>query len=254
MAKRKGPMVSVLAIGDPHDNPTRDKRRFTWMGRHAAQTKPDRIVFIGDTVCLDSLSTHQERGSQDDIDRPAYHEELESADEALSLFHAPIGVGEFRVDHTWGNHEHRACRAAAAHPKTNGDMPVRLEQVFARYRWKNHAFGEYTKIAGVDFVHCPLDIRRREITNETTIKSRQCRSLVMGHTHIAAQLVAVKNGSNEKVQVFNLGTSMPYGERAHYVGTAPAPWDYGVWNLLIQDGRIISWKFFNMLELEHVYA
>ena len=46
----------VMVIGDAHDSPSiQDKRRFLWMGRHAAETGPDVIVQIGDFLSLDSL-------------------------------------------------------------------------------------------------------------------------------------------------------------------------------------------------------
>lgn len=248
------PIVRVMAIGDPHDAPGRDKRRFKWLGKHAAKTNPDHIVVIGDTLCLDSLSTHAPAGSADDIAKPSFWQELDSLDEAISIFHKELPVGSIPITHTNGNHENRANRAAANSPKTCGDMPFRLEEVFARYRWRTYDFGEYVKIAGCDFVHCPLDVRRREVSSEPALKARSVRTLIMGHTHVNGFLPAVKWGQDVRVDILNLGTSMPWKERAHYVGTAPAPWGYGWYDLRIQDGRILSAKHYDMLEGEELYA
>ena len=57
------PVYRVLAIGDAHDSSEVDKDRFRWFGRHAAQMRPDAVVFIGDIADFDSLSRHAAPGS-----------------------------------------------------------------------------------------------------------------------------------------------------------------------------------------------
>jgi hypothetical protein len=254
-------ITRIMAIGDPHDCPSRPKDRFRWLGRWAAAhaAKLDHIVVIGDTVCLDSLSTHDVPGSQGDLSRPTFMQELESLDEALSQFHQEFPVGTVPITHTNGNHENRANRAANSDPKKCGDMPLRLEQVFARYRWRTYDFGQYVNIAGVDFVHCPLNVRRKEVSAETTLRTRSPRSLVMGHTHVNGQIPAPlfgqgRDGQGERKDILNLGTAMPWGERAHYVGTAQTGWWYGFYDIRIRDGIILSAKPIDMIELQDMHG
>ncbi|MDQ3024118.1 MAG: metallophosphoesterase, partial [bacterium] len=137
----EGPVIRVVAIGDAHDKPGRCKKRFAWLGRFAADMNPDAIVSIGDWASLDSLSTHEVPGSANDAERPPFFEELESLDESLSIFDRELLGNAVPRYHTHGNHEYRAWRAATRQPKINGDMPVRLEQVFARYLWNTRPFG-----------------------------------------------------------------------------------------------------------------
>jgi hypothetical protein len=258
---KAGEITRIMAIGDPHDCPSRPKDRFRWLGRwaEANATKLDGIVVIGDTVCLDSLSTHDKPGSRGDLERPSFMQELDSLDEALSEFHRNFPVGTLPVTHTMGNHEARSTKAAVADPKKCGDMPLRLEQVFARYRWRCYEYGQSVNIAGVDFVHCPLNIRRQEVSAESALRTKSPRSLVMGHTHVNGQLPVVlfgqgSSGTGERRDILNLGTAMPWGERAHYVGTAATGWWYGFYDLRLMDGKILSAKPISMIELEEMHG
>jgi predicted phosphodiesterase len=251
------PIVRVMVLGDPHDKPGRDKRRFIWMGRHAAETKPDYIVSIGDWASLDSLSTHETPGSQGDADRPGFWEELDSLDESLSLFHREAMAASAALVHTHGNHCHRAVRAANRQPKLNGDMPLRLDEVFRRYGFDTHPFGEFVNIHGVDFVHCPLNVMGREMGGqhvERNVANMTTRSLVFGHTHRAQVTNFSKVGQQRKITVVNVGTTMPYGEIEKYTGLAMSGWSYGVFELRILDGEILSVKNWDMLEIEGLYA
>jgi predicted phosphodiesterase len=244
-----------MVLGDPHDKPGRDKRRFTWMGRHAAETKPDYIVSIGDWASLDSLSTHDMPGSQNDAERPAFHEELYSLEESLGLFVRE--VGNARRLHVHGNHEHRSWRAANRQPKISGDLPMRLNQSFYRFGFETYPFGEFVELHGVDFVHCPLNVMGREMGGqhvERNVANMTTRSLVFGHTHRAQVTNFSKVGQQRKITVVNVGTSMPFGEVEKYTGLAMSGWSYGVFELRIRDGEILSVKNWDMLEIEGLYA
>jgi hypothetical protein len=253
-----GPTLRVMAIGDPHDKPGRDKRRFTWMGRHAAETRPDVIVSIGDWCSADSLSTHELPGSANDAERPGFWEELDSLSESLALFAREYPGSEAvpRI-HCHGNHEHRTRRAANRQPKLNGDMPVRLENAFAQFMWRTHEFGEFVDIGGVDFVHIPLSIMGKEMGGEMMERNagmKSLRDLVCGHTHRANVLTVMKVGQQRQVKVVNLGTSMPYGLVEKYTGLAPTGWFYGIHELTIRNGQISAVRQWDMLELENLYG
>ena len=251
------PIYKVLAIGDPHDKPGRDKERFAWFGAHAAKIKPDAIVCIGDMASLDSLSTHELPGSANDADRPSYHEELDSLDEALSCFHRHLPKGQIPTYITLGNHEYRAWRSANRQPKQCGDMPLRLEQVFARWQWKTRPFGEFLDLYGVDFVHVPLNVMGREMGGEHVERNaanKTMKSLVIGHTHRASVFNATKIGQQRKLTVVNLGTSLPQGVIEKYNGVSMTGWSYGLFELRIQAGQILSAKQYDMIELQEMYG
>jgi hypothetical protein len=253
----EGKTLRVMAIGDHHEKPGRDKTRALWMGRHAAETRPDVIVSIGDWASLDSLSTHEQPGSQNDAERPAFFQEIESLEESIALFFSDIDPGQIPFFHTHGNHEHRAWRAANRQPKLNGDMPQRLDQEFARFGIKTSPFGEFLDIGGVDFTHIPLSIMGKEMGGEMMERNagmKSLRDLVCGHTHRANVLTVMKVGQQRQVKVVNLGTSMPYGLVEKYTGLAPTGWFYGIHELTIRSGQISAVRQWDMLELENLYG
>src|SRR5690606_38439451 len=71
-----GPAYRIVAIGDPHDKPGRDKERVRWMGRDTAEHRPDRVVCMGDWASLDSPSTFEKPGSAGDMNRSSFPEDL----------------------------------------------------------------------------------------------------------------------------------------------------------------------------------
>ncbi len=252
-----GPIYRVMVMGDAHDRPGRDKERFKWIGRMASERLPDAFVCIGDVASFDSLSAHETPGSQADAERPSFHQELDSLDEALGLFHSQLPVGSLPIFITLGNHEHRTERAANRQPKLNGDMPIRLNEVFARYRWQARPFGEFLDLYGVDLVHCPLNVMGREMGGEhveRTVANKALRSLVFGHTHRAQVVNMTKVGQHRRVTVVNVGTAMPWGIVEKYTGLAMSGWSYGAFELRIQSGTILSAKHWDMLELAQLYG
>jgi hypothetical protein len=251
------PIVRVMAIGDYHGKPGRDNTRALWLARHAMETRPDYIVAIGDWASFDSLSSHEQPGSQNDADRPPFFEDLDALDESLSVFHKELPPGQIPVTITLGNHEARCERAANKQPKLNGDMPLRRDEIFLRYRWNVRPFGEFVTLDGVDYTHIPLSIMGKEMGGEMMERNvglKALRSTVCGHTHRANVATIMKVGQQRQVTVVNLGTAMPFGLVERYTGLAPTAWFYGVHELRVRDGQILSVKQFDMLELAERYG
>ncbi|HEV7286087.1 MAG TPA: metallophosphoesterase [Kaistia sp.] len=206
-----GPIVRVLGIGDVHCKPGRTHEPVILAGRHAAATKPDRVIAIGDWASLDSCSFHPAKGSAKDSERPAFHEELAALEDSLEAFGSECPAN-IPLDITLGNHEHRAWRMANADPRVAGDFPLRLEQAFARYRWKTHEYGKWLYRHGVGFVHVPLNAMGREYggkNSENTIGNDATHSVVWGHDHRYRHKTVPKIGPNNRITLTNLGTCMP---------------------------------------------
>lgn len=250
------PIITVLAIGDVHDKPGRSKEHLKWAGRLADEIRPDRIVQIGDWMSLDSLSSHEARGSAKDAARPAFHEDLESAEESLDAFDRECPA-EIPRDITLGNHEWRAARAANENPKESGDALIRVEQVFARYRWRTHPYGKFLYIGSVGFVHVPQTTMGRAYggkNSENQIGNDATHSIVWGHDHRFRVKQVAKIGPNNAISLCNLGTFLPFGVVEEYsVGTLSG-WSYGVVVLRIQGGMIVSAQMIDNLELARRFA
>jgi hypothetical protein len=251
----EGPVYRVLGIGDVHKKPGRTDEPVILAARHAAATRPDRIVAIGDWLSLDSCSFHPPKGSARDSERPAFYEDIEAGEESLDAFdkNCPDDIAR---DITFGNHEARAWRMADSDPRIAGDFPLRVEQVFARFRWRTHAYGKMLYLGGVGFIHVPLNQMTREYggkNSENTIGNDATHSIVWGHDHRFRTKTVPKIGPNNRITLCNLGTCMPWGEIEDYnVGTTG--WTYGCVDLRIQGGLITSAKFHDILELRERYG
>jgi hypothetical protein len=253
----EGPIYRVVAIGDFHDSPSLSKDRFRWVGRHITDKRPDRVVQIGDWGTFDSMSMHDAPGSRNSIARPSFVQDLESLNESLEAFHQDLGLGSVPCDITFGNHEHRCQKAADNDPVRLGDAMLRVEEVFARYRWNYRPYGEYLFIGGAGFVHTPRTIMGKEYGGkrvENQVGNDALFSIIWGHSHRRGFWSFPKIGPQQGIDLCNLGSAMPQGYVANYAKLSTTGWSYGIYDLTIQGGRILSDQFTSMAELQVKYA
>lgn len=257
--KKHGKAVRVFVWGDAHDSPhIPDKSRFAHAGKLAAELSPDYIVDIGDTLDLDSMSTHDFAGSVNDRARPAFLTEVASLEEAVASFNdtAPPADETPRY-HLNGNHEYRANRFEKNNPTTEGVYTLPIAQVFARYGFTDMAFKEWLYLEGVGFTHAPINMAGREyggINANQTVARESTHSVVWGHTHRREFVERPKVGIGNGVQVFNTGSFMPFGLIKDYAGLAQTGWSYGCHELTLRNGSIESVRSWSTLELSERFA
>ena len=247
----------VVAIGDTHDQPGMNKDRFKWIARHIAATMPDRVVQIGDFASWDSVSTHEPIGSHGYSQRPSIKNDMESCEEAMALFYNEIRGLEIPMELTAGNHEDRIARFENSKPETVGSLYIQFEEMCGRYRWRLHSYGQWLFIDGVGFTHVPKNIMGKPYggqNSENAIANHATHSIVFGHTHRSTFRKTPKIGINNSIEVLNLGSAMPDNYIAKYVGTATSGWSYGIFDLTIKAGHIVSHNFINMAQLEEMYG
>ena len=249
-------VTKIIAIGDTHDQPGMAKDRFKWIGRHCVATMPNRIVQIGDFCSWDSVSTHDMPGSVGHAMRPSFKSDLESCEEAMCLLYKEIKDLDIPMELTAGNHEDRICRFENKNPETVSTLYTQFEELCARYRWRLHPYGQWLFIDGVGFTHVPKNIMGKPYggqNSENQIANHATHSIVFGHTHRSSFRKAPKIGINNSIEVLNLGSAMPDGYVAKYAGTATSGWSYGIYELAIKSGHIVSHRFINMAQLQEQY-
>jgi hypothetical protein len=256
--EREGEPIRVLVIGDTHDDPRHpDKSRFESFGRMAAERKVDRVVQIGDFGTWDSVSRHEDRSTIAGRALPSFEDDMASCRMALMAFQR--GMGDFRcpLHIPLGNHEDRVRVYENLHPVMEGGMYRRLLEMFAQYRWETRRFGEFLFIDGVGFCHVPLNIMGRPYGGknpENQIGNDATFSLVYGHTHKKVVKSVPKIGPTNQIKVVNVGCGLPFGHVEDYAKLSTTGWDYGVMEIAIQGGQIISEKWFDMLEVLDRYG
>jgi hypothetical protein len=253
----EGPIYRVVAIGDLHDAPGQSKDRFKWIGRFIADTKPDRVVQIGDWGTFDSMSMHDAPGSRKSNERPGFVQDLESLEESIAAMADGMGGFGCQKDITLGNHEYRVQRAADGDPKRLGDAMLRVEQTFARWQWNTRPYGDWLFIGGVGFTHVPFNGMGKDYRGkrpENMMGNDAMFSIVLGHTHKRGFWTFPKIGPQKRIDICNLGSAMDHGHVEDYARMSTTGWTWGVYDLTIQAGLIVSDRFTSMLELQQRYG
>ena len=252
-------VIRVLAIGDTHDDPYLPKDRFRWIGRHAAAMQPDRIVQIGDICDLESLSFHAGNDTEAGRYKPRFLADMASLDEALDKLMEPLAQAGLNVpfDVTLGNHENRIWRFEDSAPETSGMLQAEFGAKLHRYGIRYHRYGATLMIGGVGFTHAPFTTMGKPQggKNSTAIIGRDAvHDWVAGHTHKSAATVVPKNGDDNRVMVIDLGCALPQGHVQNYAKHTTTGWWWGVWELIIRNGRLEGWNALPMFELMRKYG
>ncbi len=250
--------MRVLAIGDAHDSPKLPKDRFAWMGKHAAETRPSHIVQIGDLLTLDSLNSHESNASLGGKAKPAYLADMVSGKEALDAFNTQLPSDYTPTRHiTLGNHEQRILRFESDAPETVGMMRSELESILSGAGWTWSEYGDFHYLGGVAFVHVPLNRIGKPYggkNSEQQIANDSVTDTVLGHSHIGRQWRAPKIGPAQHVTVLNLGCALPDGHIEDYAKMSTTGWTFGIYDLTIGGGHILSASFIPMAELARRYG
>lgn len=254
-----GRSIRVFVFGCAHDAPSiPDKSRFANAGRLARQLMPDYIVDLGDTMDLDSLSSHAAPGSMDDRNRPFFRADIASLHEAQAAFDgeapSPDDVPRY---HLHGNHEYRSDRYEKANPAAQDVFTLEIDQVYARFGWSIKRFKEWLYLDGVGFTHVPINGMGKEIGGvnaNQTVSRESTHSVVWSHTHKREFVERPKLGIGNGIQVYNTGCFMPQGYLKAYAGLSMTGWTYGVSELTIRNGQIESARNWSELELREMFG
>lgn len=250
------PVRKVLAIGDTHWQPGMDFEHMKWIGRFAAESRPDNVVHIGDALDLSSCEMHSAAGSASQAKRPTFQQDIECGEDALAAYHGEIAVGEIPHDIVFGNHEYRAWRKEEMAPELEGTLTLQVEQLFARYRWRTTPYKHWLFMEGVGFTHAIMNIMGKPIGGrypDNMIGNLSTHSSVWGHTHRYSHNVFAKIGVNNSITVTNVGSAMPFGHAADYTDGCITGLTYGVVMLRLRGGRVEGANLISMLELAERY-
>lgn len=254
--------IRVLAIGDTHFHPglPQTLRCMALIGHHAAATRPEHIVHIGDGSDWNSVCRHTKNDTYKARQKPSIRQDLDNFSENWDALNAPMdaaGVTSSR-HYTMGNHDAWLETFEDLTPEVKGMATGERDRTLARAGWSWTAYGEFYFLGGVGFVHVPLNLMGKPAggaTPENSIATQATHDIVFGHTHRFNACRRVKMGYANQVTVVNTGGAMP----EFYVGdyaqnTQGAAMTSGVLDIDIFDGRIQSQRLVTMRELEKRYG
>lgn len=149
-----------MFIPDTQIKPGVPLDHLTWIGRYAAEKRPDVIVQIGDWYDLPSLSSY-DKGKRTAEGR-RFNEEVDVGNLGWEMVNEPIEAEiaksrrsrrkVWRPDRRYclGNHEKRAERYADDHPEMAGTVGY---DRFKHPGWQRHEFLELVEIDGITYSH-----------------------------------------------------------------------------------------------------
>lgn len=245
----------VCAIGDAHDHPRIKQDRFKWIGKHIRGTRVESVIQIGDFGTFDSLCKYDDNSSWLGKHKPTFEEDITSLKNALEHIQYQIEDRDYIVDKhiTLGNHEDRVESFANRNPEIYGMMISALHKTFDDFGWTYSPYGQLYNIAGVDFVHVPLNKMGRPYSSPQNIARDAVRDIVYGHNHEGGTYTAPKIGG-QGIQVLNLACALPDGHVERYAKHTATGWRYGIYDLWLRNGRIDAWRFYSMQEMEEKYG
>lgn len=252
--------LRVCGIGDGHVHPgIPDNRRFELIGHHIAATNPEHVVQIGDFADMNSMCHHVRNDTFKARQKPTFRQDMASFLNAIERLEAPIRAAGVkpRKHMTFGNHDEWLWTYEDQHPECDGALTSQYQELFTRRGWTTSRYGSWYFLGGVGFTHAPLNIMGKPfggLNAEGTLANWAMFDVVMGHTHRRADITRPKLGVMQDVRIVNLGSAMPEGYVGDYAKHTPNAYFYGICDLVIQDGHIVSTHFIPMKELEARYG
>lgn len=244
--------TKVCAIGDAHDSPFVDKARFRWIGRHIEQEKHDIVVQIGDFSSLDSLCKYEPNDTLKGKQKPPYKDDMLSFKQAADELGE--GMGNYRPERrcTLGNHEDRVHSFIDRTPEIVSALADTPHTILTDRGWSVSPYGAFNFIGQTAFVHVPLNRMGKPyggVYSQNQIARDALFDVVYGHTHVPGVFPYPKL-NHQKLTIVNLGCALPDNHIERYAQHSLTGWDYGIFDLTLEGGRIsrADWKPMSWLE------
>lgn len=140
-----------MIIPDVQVRPGVNTDHLEWIGRYAAEKRPDVIVQIGDFADLPSLSSYSVGKAEAEGKR--YKRDVAAVHAAMERLITPIiRVKGYkpRMVLTLGNHEDRISREVEANARLEGVISID-DLKYEEYGWEVHPFLKIVKIDGIEY-------------------------------------------------------------------------------------------------------
>lgn len=148
-------MRKHLVIPDPQCKPGVPLKHLGWVGRYAAEKRPDVVIHLGDHYDLPSLSSYDRDSAKREFHNRSFQADLDAGDRAFDLLE-----GGFAKARGWrptklyliGNHEERFDRLVGEEPRLEGALrrPWAYAQTLG---WKVVDFLEPIEVDGILYAH-----------------------------------------------------------------------------------------------------
>lgn len=180
-----------MVIPDVQHKPGCSTDHLLWAGLHAVDQLPDTIIVIGDFWDMESLSSYDK--GQKSFEGRRYWKDIESGNEAMDVFMAPIVKEvarrkrnkkkgwEPRLIFTTGNHEYRIDRAVEKQAELE-TMLSRDHFNLEKYGYEVYDYLEPVVVDGVAYSHFfTSGVLGRPVSSARAMLTKKFMSCCMGH-------------------------------------------------------------------------
>lgn len=199
---------TTLVVPDAHISPKQDLSRFISLGKLANHRKPDNIVFMGDFLNMDSLSSW-------DIGKEASHgkkykEDIKAGIEAIKLFTRQLD-NSYKPNLVFlgGNHSQgRIEKYIESHPMLRDHMNLEEDLRLKEFGFTYIPYKKFYEIEGTLFTHAIMNAANSPISSKNIaplISSLVAKSIVVGHHHRLVQENYFRFGANDIQQILVSG-------------------------------------------------
>lgn len=246
-----------LAIGDCHVQQADDLVRFTLLNKLIKQRRPDKIIFIGDLIEMDSLSSFAKPGSKEKENK-RLQQELHQARLAIqiTLRSLPKKYNP-EIYFCEGNHEYRLQRFYDENPIFENliSLPHWLENTLGSRNATWIPYGRYANVDGVFYTHIPFrnGYPIASVVNTTGAALQLVdSSVVFGHTHRLEAKQALRVGTFKLITALNIGCYFEHVPK--YVEKSNPHWWRGVVLLTVYSPGQFDYETISLTQLKALYG
>jgi len=184
-------MSTHMIIPDVQVKEGVDYSHLTWIGKWAAEKKPDVIVCLGDFADMPSLSSYDV--GKKSFEGRRYTTDIETTHKAMAALMEPIWHEQDRLIEnkkkrwnpklilTLGNHENRINKAVENDPKLEGLISTN-DLKYEFFGWDVYPFLEVVIVDGIAYSHYfTTGVMGRPVTSARALTTKKFMSCTMGH-------------------------------------------------------------------------
>lgn len=249
-------MTKILIVGDTHAKPGVSNERFTWLGKFIVESKPEKVVQIGDFADMPSLCSY-DKGKRS-FEGRRYKHDIESAIDAQQKMFNPIKSAKKKLPEfymTLGNHDqHRIERATQLDSTLDGTIGIEDLQ-YEKFGWKVTRFKEILFLDNIALTHYftagLLDTPIGGVNVAQTILNKMHTNAFQGHQHVLS-LANTTLANGKRIWGGSVGCFFEHKE--DYVSArAQADWWRGVVELEVINGEIQDISLITLATLKKEY-
>ena len=254
-----------LIIGDSHAYHEEPNHRFESLGRMVKSLKPDCVIDIGDSADMSSLRGFETGNREPIFQGHSYWRDIDVYRDAKERYHyySKGSSRKPRLVRIIGNHEDRIDRCLDSEPRFRGVIGM-ADLGDEDYGWEVIPFLEPYAVDSIVYCHYFKGRGSRNPVagvvpaRAVALKYAGSQTKVFGHTHSFGFFEQADGGPDNplnKISVINAGCYFDQKMSGmDWAGTDVGSWRSGILLIEVEDGQLISWRWFDYWDIQREWG